>query len=147
MAEALKLTLAQRRERVRWAQGCSPEGWAQAAVATAERRGAELVVAEANQGGDMVASVLRQVDPALPVRPVRARYGKGQRAEPVALLFEQGRARFGGCFPELEDELCGLIRGGGYEGPGRSPDRADACVWALAELTQGRRSEPRVVGL
>ncbi|MGE0179920.1 MAG: DNA-packaging protein [Sphingomonas sp.] len=128
-------------------RGRSPEGWAAAVAAAAERWGAELVVAEANQGGDMVASVLRQVDRALPVRPVRARYGKGQRAEPVALLFEQDQARLAGAFPALEDELCGLIRGGGYEGPGRSPDRADACVWAMVELTQARRSEPRVMRL
>ncbi|MDP8995092.1 MAG: ATP-binding protein, partial [Pseudomonadota bacterium] len=85
--------------------------------------------------------------PALPVRPVHARFGKGRRAEPVAQLFEKGQARFAGAFPELEDELAGLTAGGGYEGPGRSPDRADAMVWAMTELMLGARAEPRVRGL
>ena len=63
----------------------------------------------------------------------------------VTRLFEQGRARFAGAFPELEDQLCGMLTGGGYEGPGRSPDRADAMVWALAELMLGKkRAEPRI---
>jgi phage terminase large subunit-like protein len=63
----------------------------------------------------------------------------------VAALFESGRARLAGRFPELEDELAGLSYGGGYEGPGRSPDRADAMVWALSELLLGRRkAEPRI---
>ena len=54
------------------------------------------------------------------------------------------RVRHTGLFPALEDQLCGLMAGGGYEGPGRSPDRADAAVWALTELVLGRRNEPRV---
>jgi phage terminase large subunit-like protein len=67
------------------------------------------------------------------------------RAEPVATLFERGEAKFAGAFPELEDELSGLTIGGGYEGPGRSPDRADACVWALTELMlRKEQAMPRV---
>ena len=65
------------------------------------------------------------------------------RAEPIAARFESDRARLAGRFPELEDELAGLILGGGYDGPGRSPDRADAMVWAMSELLQPR-AEPRV---
>jgi phage terminase large subunit-like protein len=104
------------------------------------------VIVEKNQGGDMVKSVLRAADPALPVRPAFARFGKGDRAEPVAMLFEQGRARFAGRFPELEDELCAMTRGGGYALRG-SPDRADAMVFALTELMLGREpAEPRVRG-
>jgi phage terminase large subunit-like protein len=114
--------------------GRSPEGWARAVAAAAEAWGAERVVVETNQGGEMVESVLRSVDAALPVRPVRARFGKASRAEPVAIRFEAGKAKFAGAFPELEDELAGMMSGGGYEGPGRSPDRADAMVWALTEL-------------
>ena len=107
----------------------------------------DCVIVEKNQGGDMVRSVLRAADPALPVRPVFARYGKGDRAEPVAMLFESGKARFAGRFPELEDELCAMTRGGGYRGPGRSPDRADAMVWAMTELMLGReRAAPSVRG-
>ena len=69
----------------------------------------------------MATSVLKTADPALPVRPVHARFGKGDRAEPVAMLFETGKARFAGAFPELEDELCAMIRGGGYAGAGARP--------------------------
>ena len=103
------------------------------------------MVAEGNQGGAMVASVLRGADVDLPVTMVHASVGKSARAEPVAALFERGAAKFAGAFPELEDELSGLIAGGGYEGPGRSPDRADAMVWAMTELMLGkRRAEPRI---
>jgi phage terminase large subunit-like protein len=124
--------------------GRRPEGWARAVASAAERWEADRVVAENNQGGEMVESVLRGADVALPVKPVRARFGKSTRAEPVAALFERGAAKFAGAFPELEDELAGMQAGGGYEGPGRSPDRADAMVWAMAELFAGPRAEPRV---
>ncbi len=128
--------------------GLSPEGWARAVAAAAEAHGADRVVAEANQGGAMVESVLKAADCALPVRLVHARRGKSARAEPVAALFESGRAKFAGTFPELEDQLCGMCVGGGYEGPGRSPDRADAMVWALTELMLGKRQgRPAVRGL
>ncbi|MEA3040763.1 MAG: hypothetical protein QOC65_252 [Sphingomonadales bacterium] len=129
-------------------RGLSPEGWAGKVVAAAEAWGADCVVVEKNQGGDMATSVLKTADPALPVRPVHARYGKGDRAEPVAMLFETGKARFTGTFPELEDELCAMVRGGSYAGPGRSPDRADAMVWAMTELMLApRRAEPRITQL
>jgi phage terminase large subunit-like protein len=93
----------------------------------------------------MVESVLRAADIALPLRLVHARTGKSARAEPVAALYEAGRVRHAGVFPALEDEMCGLIVGGSYQGPGRSPDRADALVWAMTELMLGRRAEPRVL--
>ena len=127
--------------------GLSPEGWARAVVRAAEIWRADRVIVETNQGGEMVESVLRGVDCALPVKPVKARFGKAKRAEPVAARFEAGKAKFAGAFPELEDELCGLTSGGGYEGQGRSPDRADAMVWAMAELLLGKKKEPRVRGL
>lgn len=129
------------------ASGLSPEGWASAVVAAARAWGADCVIVEKNQGGDMVKSVLHAADRSLPVRDVFARYGKGDRAEPVAMLFEAGRVMLAGSFPALEDELCALTRGGGWAGPGRSPDRADACVWALTELLLGKeRVTPRVSG-
>ena len=115
-------------------RGASPEGWARAVAAAAERHGADRVVAEANNGGAMVESVLRAADARLAVRLVHASRGKAARAEPVAALYERGRVHHVGAMPALEDELAGLIAGGGYEGPGRSPDRADACVWALTAL-------------
>jgi phage terminase large subunit-like protein len=124
-------------------EGLSPEGWARAVVQAAEIWQAERVVVETNQGGEMVESVLRSVDSALPVKPVKARFGKAKRAEPVSALFARGKAKFAGTFPALEDELCGMT-GAGYEGPGRSPDRADAMVWAMAELMLGREREPSV---
>lgn len=114
--------------------GLSPEGWARAVADAAARHGADRVVAEANNGGAMVASVLRAAQAALPVRLVHASRGKVARAEPVAALYEAGRVAHVGAFPALEDELAGLCAGGGYHGPGRSPDRADALVWALAAL-------------
>jgi phage terminase large subunit-like protein len=126
--------------------GLSPEGWARAVSYAAELHGADRVVAESNQGGAMVESVLRSADVTLPVKSAHARLSKGRRAEPVAILFEKGKARFAGAFPELEDQLCGLTLGGGYEGPGGSPDRADAMVWAMAELMLAPpRAEPRII--
>ncbi len=123
----------------------SPERWARAVAQAAQAWDADRVVAEANQGGAMVASVLRAADLALPLKLVHASKGKVARAEPVAALYETGRVRHAGTFPALEDELCGLIAGGAYEGPGRSPDRADALVWALTELMLGRRGVPRII--
>lgn len=122
----------------------SPERWAKAVARAAGVWGADRVVAEANQGGAMVGSVLRAAEQALPLRLVHASRGKAARAEPVAALYEAGRVRHCGTFPALEDELCGLVAGGAYQGPGRSPDRADALVWALTELMLGKTARPRV---
>jgi phage terminase large subunit-like protein len=122
----------------------SPERWARAVAGAAAAWSADRVVAEANQGGAMVASVLRAADITLPLRLVHASRGKAARAEPVAALYEAGRVRHAGQFPALEDELCGLVAGGSYQGPGRSPDRADALVWALTELMLNRTAAPRV---
>jgi len=124
--------------------GASPEGWARAVADCAERHGADRVIAEANQGGKMVGSVLSAADCAMPVKLVHATLGKVARAEPVVALYESKRAWHVGAFPDLEDELCGLIAGGGYEGPGRSPDRADALVWAMTEVMLGPRARVSV---
>ncbi|HEX8381574.1 MAG TPA: hypothetical protein VF619_13615 [Allosphingosinicella sp.] len=125
-------------------RGLSPEGCASRAVAAAQLWGADCVIVEKNAGEDMATSVLKTADPALPVHPVHARFGKGDRAEPVAILFETGKAVFAGVFPELEDELCAMVRGGGYARRG-SPDRADAMVHAMTELRLGPvRAEPRI---
>ncbi|WP_115367696.1 DNA-packaging protein [Alteripontixanthobacter maritimus] len=125
-------------------QKASPEKWARAVARAAKAWNVDRVIAEANQGGAMVESVLRAADIALPVKLVHASRGKVARAEPVAALYEAGRVRHSAMFAKLEDELCGLMAGGTYEGPGRSPDRADALVWALTELMLGSRSQPRV---
>ena len=123
----------------------SPERWARAVAATALAWKADRVVAEANQGGEMVASVLRAADCQMPLKLVHASRGKSARAEPVAALYETGKVKHVGQFAQLEDQLCGLMAGGTYEGPGRSPDRADALVWALTELMLGKRGDPRVL--
>lgn len=125
-------------------RGLSPDGWASRVAAAAGRWDTAQVVAEANNGGAMVDSVLKAADLGLKVRLVHASRGKCARAEPVALKFETGKAFFAGDFPELEAELGGMIAGGGYEGPGRSPDRADAMVWAMTVLGETRSGVPRV---
>jgi len=128
--------------------GLGPEGWARAVAGAAAAHGADRVVAEANNGGAMVESVLRAVDVGLPVKLVHATRSKSARAEPVSALYESGRVWHRGAFPALEDEMCGMVIGGGYEGPGRSPDRADALVWVLTELMLGKRAAtPRVWGV
>jgi phage terminase large subunit-like protein len=125
--------------------GVAPEAWARAVADAALRHHADRVVAEANNGGAMVKAVLEAADIALPVALVHAARGKAARAEPVAIRYAAGGVRHAGVFPQLEDELCALTPGGGYEGPGRSPDRADALVWAVSELVAGtRRAGPSV---
>ena len=124
-----------RREAVvladRSAAGLSPDGWARRAVALAQEVGAVAIVAEVNQGGEMVRQVLRAAGCALMVREVRATRGKRIRAEPVAALYEQGRVRHAGAFSALEEELMAL----GWEGEAAgSLDRADALVWAITDL-------------
>lgn len=125
-------------------QGLSPDGWARRVAATVARWGADMVVAEANNGGAMVGSVLKAAEVGVRVHLVHASRGKAARAEPIALRFESGRAFFAGSFPQLEDELSGLTTGGGYEGASRSPDRADAMVWAMTELSETKSGIPRV---
>ncbi|MEM1341865.1 MAG: terminase family protein [Pseudomonadota bacterium] len=110
----------------------SPLAWGSAAIRAMERFGADCLVAEVNQGGDMVAEVIRQIDPLVPFKAVHASRGKSARAEPVAALYEQGRVRHAAVMTELEDQMCAMTLRG-YEGRG-SPDRLDALVWALTEL-------------
>lgn len=112
--------------------GASPLEWAQAAVSAFHRHGADRLVAEVNQGGAMVATVLRQIDPLLPFQPLHASKGKSARAEPVAALYEQGRVRHLRGLSRLEDQMC-LMTPTGFKGQG-SPDRVDALVWALTTL-------------
>lgn len=113
-------------------KGASPADWARAAIAAMERHGADRLVAEVNQGGDLVETVVRQIDPMVPFRAVRASRGKAARAEPVAALYDQGRVHHVRGFDALEDQMCRMTVMG-YEGQG-SPDRVDALVWALTEL-------------
>ena len=127
----------------RSAKGLSPNGWARQAVSAAREFDASALVAEANQGGDMVRAVLAQADPPCAVKLVRASIGKRARAEPVAALYEQGRVVHCGAFTALEEELMGL----GTGDLGHSPDRADALVWAVSELMLGSSQRPRLRSL
>lgn len=119
-----------------------PSDWAGAATGLWHGLSADCLVAEVNQGGEMVAEVIAGADPGVPVKQVRASRGKFSRAEPVAMLYDQDRVRHVGALPELEDEMTDFGPSG-LSG-GRSPDRLDALVWALSELMLGPRGEPRV---
>ncbi len=131
-------------------QGRSPRAWATRAVAAYHEYKADRLVAEVNQGGDMVEQIIREIDDTIAFRAVRATRGKVLRAEPVAALYEQGRvlhlsrpARL----TTLEDQMCAFAANpGGALLPGitRSPDRVDALVWAITDLLLIRRTEPSV---
>ncbi len=118
-----------------------PLQWAKRVVELFEIREADRIVAEVNQGGDMVRAVIAQVNPDVPITTVHASRGKRARAEPVAALYEQGRVCHVGVFRDLEDEMCSVI------GEGGSPDRLDALVWAVTELLLKKRVEPKVRGV
>jgi phage terminase large subunit-like protein len=123
-------------------RGHAPLDWARAAVRLYGSLDADCIVAEVNQGGELVAQMLRQVSPGVPVRMVRATRGKYLRAEPVAALYERGLVAHAGVFAELEDQMCDFGPGGLSDG--RSPDRVDALVWALTELMLVERRVPRI---
>ncbi|MCJ7527675.1 MAG: terminase family protein [Methyloceanibacter sp.] len=105
-----------------------PLEWASTAVKAYHAHKADRLVAETNQGGEMVEQTVHTVDSTVAYRGVHASRGKQARAEPVAALYEQGRVHHVGTFPELEDQLCTWVPGG------KSPDRLDALVWAMTDL-------------
>jgi phage terminase large subunit-like protein len=115
-------------------QGDTPGQWSARVVAAYRRFKANRIVAEINNGGEMVVEVLRQSDPNLPVRKVTATRGKFLRAEPIAAAYERGAVFHLGDFPKLEDQLCTLTPDFDPRASGFSPDRADALVWAIADL-------------
>ncbi|WP_366145108.1 terminase family protein [Maricaulis sp.] len=123
----------------------APADWARRAAEAFETFKADAVVAEANQGGEMVRSVLQAEHAGLPVKLVHASRGKRARAEPVAALYAAGRVRHAGHFPALVDQMCAF---GAPETVSRSsaksPDRVDALVWAITELLLQRRRSPRL---
>jgi phage terminase large subunit-like protein len=112
----------------------APPEWARAAIAAYGAHQADRVVAEINNGGEMVEATLRMIDPAVPFSAVRAARGKVARAEPVAALYEQGRVHHVGAFARLEDQMCGFSNDFDRNVAGYSPDRVDALVWAFTEL-------------
>lgn len=121
-------------------QGVAPQDWAARAAALARSLNAGAIVAESNNGGEMVRAVLRAAAPDIPVRLVRASEGKRARAEPIAALYARGLVSHAAAFAALEDEMCSF----GAEGAGASPDRLDALVWALTDLMMVPVREPHV---
>jgi phage terminase large subunit-like protein len=121
--------------------GLSPDGWGARVKAAADAWPGSRVVLEANQGGQMGEAVLKNCGLTAPVRRVHATAGKVARAEPVAALYEQGRVAHLAGLGALEEELLGL---GADDAGGRSPDRADALVWAITELSVTRGAGPRI---
>jgi hypothetical protein len=121
-----------------------PTGWGNRVSKLAQKWGADRVVAEINFGGAMVEFVMRTADPKLPVRVVTASRGKWVRAEPVSSLYERGMVRHAGRFPDLEEQLTNFSTAG-YMGS-KSPDRADAAVWAVTDLMLGREAPVMQVG-
>lgn len=109
-----------------------PATWGRVVAGLFDRLGADKVIGETNFGGAMVGHVVQTARPRTPFQEVRASRGKIVRAEPFSALYEQGKVRHAGRFPELEDELTGFTTNG-YIGS-RSPNRADALIWALAAL-------------
>lgn len=124
-----------------WSCRGKPDAWAQRAITLYRDMRAQMIVAEVNAGGEMVEKILRQLAPDVFFKPVRALRGKMERALPVAALYEQGRVRHVGALAQLEDQMCRFNGAGAYQG---SPDRVDALVWALTELSEVARGEPRV---
>ncbi len=116
-----------------------PHGWGSVAVKGYYKWEADLIIGEVNQGGEMVEATLRTVDPNVPYAEVRASRGKVTRAEPVAALYEQGKVKHVGNFPELEDQMTSYIPGD------KSPDRMDALVWAIWKLMLEQHEETYLV--
>jgi phage terminase large subunit-like protein len=114
-----------------------PADWARMAIEAYRRHSADRIVAEVNQGGDLVESTLRTIDADVPFTGVHASRGKYVRAEPIAALFEQNRVHLVGSFPVLEDQLTSFVPDLDRAKSG-SPDRCDAMVWAMTELMLDR---------
>lgn len=123
----------------------SPEQWAGTAVKALDEWGADRIIAERNFGGAMVESTIRSHRISAPIKLVTASRGKTQRAEPIAALYEQGKVSHVGAFPDLEDQYCNFSSAG-YQGS-KSPDRADAAIWALTELMLGMSGPATVAPL
>jgi phage terminase large subunit-like protein len=111
-----------------------PHEWAQRAIGLYQRHKADRIVAEINNGGEMVASTIRMINPNVSFKAVHATRGKVIRAEPCSALYEQSRVHHVGTFARLEDQLCSFTSDFNRGAAGYSPDRLDALVWALSEL-------------
>jgi hypothetical protein len=121
----------------------APEGWARTAVSALDNWKADRIVAEQNFGGAMVSHTIQTVRRTAPVKLIQASRGKAVRAEPIAALYEQGKVKHVGNFPQIERQLC-MFSAAGYQGA-RSPDRADALVWAMTEIMEPQPEPARRV--
>lgn len=117
----------------------TPAQWAERVVKAYHHYNADYVVAEVNQGGDLVETVLKAADSTLRFKAVRAIKSKRCRAEPIAMLYEQGKIFHVRAFPDLEQQMCRFA-----SGSGKSPDRVDALVWGLTELMKPPRTSPEL---
>ena len=124
-----------------WSGRYAPDGWAERAIKLYTDMQAQMIVAEINAGGELVERVLRQKAPQVLFKPVRALRNKVERALPVSALYEQGRVRHLGGLALLEDQMCSFTADGAME---KSPDRVDAMVWALTELSESSRGDPKI---
>ena len=120
-------------------QGQNPSEWAKVIANAYSEFDADCILAEANQGGEMVREIISLAAPDASVRLIHASKSKRVRAEPIALLYSQGRVAHNSHFRELEDEMCSF----GAPGFTQSPDRMDALVWAVSHLLLGARGQPR----
>lgn len=123
-----------------------PDQWAKKAISAYHQWQADRIVAEVNNGGEMVENTLRMVDRSVSYRAVRASRGKVIRAEPIAALYEQGKVHHVGSFPVLEDQMCAFTSDFDRSAAGYSPDRVDAMVWALTELMVKKHLPPPARG-
>ncbi|MDD3370687.1 MAG: terminase family protein [Alphaproteobacteria bacterium] len=124
-----------------WSGRYAPDAWAERAIMLYQEMRAQMIVAETNAGGELVERILRQKAPHVLFKPVRALRGKVERAMPVAALYEQGRVHHVNSLPLLEDQMCRFTASGDMA---TSPDRVDALVWALTELSDPSRGEPKI---
>ncbi len=120
----------------------SPDGWARASLAAFDNHEADRIICERNYGGAMVESTIRSARVGVPIKLVTASRGKTQRAEPIAALYEQGKIKHVGSYPEMEDQMCNFSTAG-YMGE-QSPDRADALIWALSALMLKKGTAARI---
>jgi phage terminase large subunit-like protein len=121
----------------------TPLEWGTAVVRTHRDQKGDRVIGESNNGGDLVEMNLRRIDPAIPYKAVHASRGKAIRAEPIAALYEQGRVHHVGAFPQMEDQMCDWVPNQPNQ---KSPDRMDALVWALTELSGQTGGHIRATG-
>ena len=113
----------------------SPDGWGRVAIEAYHNWKADRIIAETNNGGDMVGLLMQTIDPTITVTKVNATRGKRVRAEPISALYEQNRVHHVGSFPQLEDQMVTWT-----PDVSKSPDRMDALVWAITELNEGSSS-------